>query len=166
MASTRAGFFEALYADPIRLRSFMHGMTGASLLAAEPIAREFPWTKYRTFADIGTAQGCIPVALSRAHPHLEGTGVDLPPVQPIFEEYVSSFGLTDRVGFQAANFFVDPLPNADVLIMGQILQDWDLERKRLLISKAYAALPEGGVLIVYEPMIGSTTSVGTTRLGC
>jgi O-methyltransferase domain/Dimerisation domain len=147
------GFFESLYANPVRLRDFMRGMTGASLLAAEPIARRFPWTTYRTFADIGTAQGCIPVALSRAHPHLRGTGLDLPPVQPIFEEYVTSFGLSDRISFRAADFFVDPLPEAEVLIMGQILQDWDLDRKRLLISKAYAALPEHGALIVYEPMI-------------
>ena len=66
---------------------------------------------------------------------------------------MASFGVTDRVGFQAADFFVDPLPSAEVLIMGQILQDWDLERRRLLISKAYAALPDGGALIVYEPMI-------------
>jgi hypothetical protein len=147
------GFFEALYADPERLRGFMRGMTGASLLPAEPIALNFPWARYRTFADIGTAQGCIPVALNRAHPHLRGIGLDLPPVQSIFEEYVASFGLSDRITFQSANFFVDPLPSAEVLIMGQILQDWDLERKRLLISKAYAALPEGGALIVYEPMI-------------
>jgi hypothetical protein len=147
------GFFETMYSDPDRLRGFMRGMTGASLLAAEPIAHDFPWDKYRTFADIGTAQGCMPVALSRAHPHLRGIGLDLPAVQPIFEEYVTSFGEGERISFQAADFFVDPLPNADVLIMGQILQDWDLERKLLLISKAYASLPEGGALIVYEPMI-------------
>jgi O-methyltransferase domain/Dimerisation domain len=152
-AQDGGGFFEAIYADPVRLRGFLSGMTGASLLAAEPIAREFPWVNYRTFADIGTAQGCLPVVLSRAHPHLRGIGLDLPPVQPIFEEYVGSFDLSDRIGFQAADFFVDPLPAAEVLIMGQILQDWDLERKRLLIAKAYAALPEGGALIVYEPMI-------------
>jgi hypothetical protein len=147
------GFFEAVYSDPARLRGFMRGMTGASLLAAEPLGRDFAWDKYRTFADIGTAQGCIPVALSRVHPHLRGIGVDLPCVQPIFEEYVNSFGLSDRLGFQAADFFIDPLPCAEVLVMGQILQDWDLDRKRLLISKAYAALPERGALIVYEPMI-------------
>ncbi|MGI9149587.1 MAG: methyltransferase [Chloroflexota bacterium] len=147
------GFFQALYADPVRLRGFLRGMTGASLVAAEPLVRDFPWAKYRTFADIGTAQGCVPVALSHAHPHLRGIGLDLPPVQPIFEEYVASSGLSDRIGFQAADFFLDPLPSAEVLIMGQILQDWDLEQKRLLISKAYAALPEGGALIVYEPMI-------------
>jgi hypothetical protein len=83
-------------------------MTGASLLAAEPLARDFPWARYRTFADIGTAQGCVPVALSLAHPHLHGIGLDLPPVQPIFEEYVASLGLSDRIGFHPADFFRRP----------------------------------------------------------
>ena len=146
-------FFAALYADPARLRQFLLGMTGASRSAAAPIARAFPWERYRTFLDVGTAQGCLPVELARAHPHLRGIGLDVPAVRPIFEEYVAASGLGERLRFHAADFFVDPLPTAEVLVMGQILQDWDLERKRLLIAKAYAALPTGGALIIYEPMI-------------
>ncbi|HEX5414946.1 MAG TPA: methyltransferase, partial [Chloroflexota bacterium] len=146
-------FFAALYADPVRLRRFLLGMTGASISAAGPLVRAFPWESYRTFLDVGTAQGCLPVELARAYPHLRGTGLDVPAVRPIFEEYVAVAGVGARLRFHAADFFVDPLPSADVLIMGQILQDWDLERKRLLLAKAYAALPAGGALVVYEPMI-------------
>ena len=146
-------FFAALYADPVRLRRFLLGMTGASLSAAAPLARAFPWESYRTFLDVGTAQGCLPVELAQSYPHLSGTGLDVPAVQPIFEEFVAAAGLGARLRFHAADFFVDPLPSADVLVMGQILQDWDLERKRLLLAKAYAALPAGGAIIVYEPMI-------------
>jgi hypothetical protein len=79
--------------------------------------------------------------------------LDVPAVRPIFEEYVGAAGLGARLRFHAADFFVDRLPPADVLVMGQILQDWDLERKRRLIGKAYAALPAGGALLIYEPMI-------------
>lgn len=46
-----------------------------------------------------------------------------------------------------------PLPRADVLVMGHVLHDWDLERKRLLIAKAYDALPQGDALVVYETII-------------
>ncbi len=52
--------------------------------------------------------------------------------------------------FLSGNFFTDPLPAADVLIMGHILHDWDLAQKRMLLAKAHAALPNGGALIVYE----------------
>jgi O-methyltransferase domain len=53
----------------------------------------------------------------------------------------------------AGDFFKDPMPEVDVLIMGHILHDWTLEEKKLLLSKAHAALPPGGSLIVYDAMI-------------
>jgi hypothetical protein len=95
----------------------------------------------------------MPATLASAHPHLSGAGFDLPEVRPVFEEFIASRGLSERVKFIAGNFFKDPLPSADVLIMGRILHDWDLSQKRMLLEKAYAALPKGGALIVYETII-------------
>jgi O-methyltransferase domain/Dimerisation domain len=144
---------DALYGTPERLRMFLRGMTGHSLPSAMAIARKFPWAQYKTFADIGTAEGCFPVQVAMAHPHLFGEGFDLPTVRPFFEEYVASFRLQDRVRFRLGDFFKDPLPAADVLVMGMILHDWNLEVKRTLLKKAYDALPRGGALIVYEHLI-------------
>ncbi|MGA7383423.1 MAG: methyltransferase [Methylocella sp.] len=90
---------------------------------------------------------------SRAHNHLSGAGYDLPEVKPFFEEFIARHGMQERVKFLSGNFFMDPLPTADVLIMGHILHDWDLSQKRMLLEKAYAALSEGGALIVYESII-------------
>lgn len=145
--------FGALYADPARLRGFLSAMSGGSLAPAQALAAKFPWENYKTFADIGTAQGMLPATLASAHPHLLGAGFDLPEVQPVFEEFIAGHGVSDRVKFLAGNFFTDPLPSADVLIMGHILHDWDLAQKRMLLQKAFAALPKGGALIVYESMI-------------
>ena len=145
--------FAALYSDPERVRVFLQGMTGLSAAAGEAIARKFPWAEYKTFADIGAAQGGVPVRIALANEHLSGIGYDLPVVRPVFEDYVRSFGLQDRVHFQAGDFFVDPLPKADVLIMGHILHDWDLEQKKAIIAKAFEALPSGGALLVFEALI-------------
>ena len=79
-------------------------------------------------------------------------------MQSVFEEYVGHFGLQDRLSFKVGDFFRDPLPPADVLIMGHILHDWDLQQKHLLLQKAYAALPKRGALIVYEAMIDNDRS--------
>jgi hypothetical protein len=144
---------DAMYRTPERLRFFLKGMTGHSLPSAMAIAEKFPWAKFRTFADIGTAEGCFPVQVAIAHLHLVGEGFDLPAVRPFFEEYVASFRLQDRVKFRTGDFFKDPLPGADVLVMGMILHDWNLEVKRTLLKKAYDALPRGGALIVYEHLI-------------
>jgi len=147
------GLFETLYGDPERLRLFLGAMTGLSLGASMAIAEEFPWKDYQTVADVGGAQGGLLVQICLAHPHLRGNNFDLPVVGPIFEEYVASNGLSDRLGFLPGNFFDDPLPNADVITMGHILHDWDLNQKRMLLGKAYDALPTGGALIVFEALI-------------
>ncbi|MFO1103823.1 MAG: methyltransferase [Methylocystis sp.] len=145
--------FAALYADPKRLRGFLAAMSGVSAGAAQAIADKFPWRDYKSFVDVGAAQGMVPVTIARAHPHLSGGGFDLPQVGPIFEEFVAANGLNDRLRFYPGDFFKDELPKADVIIMGHILHDWDLDQKRILLKKAYDALPAGGALIVYEAMI-------------
>jgi precorrin-6B methylase 2 len=128
-------------------------MTGISLGSAQAIAQKFPWQNYKTFADIGAAQGGLPVQLALQHKNLKGIGYDLPPVRPIFEEYVASFNLSEHLQFQAGNFFQEALPVVDVLIMGHILHDWNFDEKQMIISKAYEALAKNGVLIVYEALI-------------
>jgi len=145
--------FEVLYSDPARLREFLRAMTGISIGSARAIAAKFPWAEHRSFADIGTAQGGCACEVARMHPHLRGIGYDLPPVQPVFEEYVAAQGLAERVRFHPGDFWRDPLPEAEVLILGHILHDWKLEEKQKLLAKAYAALPPGGALIVHEAMI-------------
>ncbi len=145
--------FESLYTDPERLSGFLRAMTGVSLGSAQAIAAKFPWHEYSRFADVGAAQGALPVQVALAHSHLSGIGFDLPPICPHFEAYVEANGLSDRLVFQAGDFFADPLPSADVLVMGHILHDWGLEKKQHLLGKAYEALPSGGALIVYEAII-------------
>lgn len=152
-AKTGEDFFGTLYADPQRLEGFLKAMTGLSIGSARVIAKKFPWKKYRTFTDVGCAQGGVTVEIALAHKHLTGGGMDLPVVQPVFEAYVRAKGLEKRLRFHSGDFFKDPLPSTDVLIMGHILHDWNLEEKMMLLRKAYDALPPGGALVVYEALI-------------
>ncbi|KAB2939655.1 MAG: methyltransferase [Hyphomicrobium sp.] len=145
--------FEALYADPERLKRFLRAMSSISAGPAQAIAAKFPWADYSSFVDVGCAQGMVPVTLAHAHAHLTGYGFDLPEVGPVFRGFVENSGLSDRISFVAGNFFEDPLPTADVIVMGHILHDWDLEQKRALIAKAYEALPMGGAFIAYDAII-------------
>jgi hypothetical protein len=148
-----ADLFASLYSDPARLKLFAQAMTGVSMGAARAIAKKFPWDRHRTFIDVGCAQGCVPAQVALAHPHIRGGGFDLPQLAPIFEEYMASLGIGDRMRFTPGDFFKEPMPHADVLAMGRILHDWDLDEKKMLLAKALAALPKGGALIVYESLI-------------
>jgi hypothetical protein len=145
--------FAALYADPERLRGFLSAMSGISAGAAHAIAADFPWKDYKTFMDLGAAQGMVPATLAQTHPHLRGIGFDLPPVKPVFEEFIARRGVEDRVRFHGGSFFEDPLPKVDVIVMGHILHDWDLAQKKMLLGKVFDALPKGGAVIVYDAII-------------
>jgi hypothetical protein len=152
-AKIGGNLFEAIYSDPQKLRGFLQAMTGLSAGSGKAIAEKFPWRKYKTFYDVGGAQGGVPVQVALKHKHLTGGNFDLPVVGPIFEEYARSFKLDGRLKFVPGDFFKDPLPEADVLIMGHILHDWNLEEKKALIAKAHASLPKGGAYIIHEAII-------------
>ncbi len=150
--------FVALYADPARLKNFLAAMSAISHGANLAIARQFDWSAYKTYADVGTAQGDLAVQIALVNPHLTGIGFDLPEVAPVFEDYARANGVNSRVRFQPGNFFSEPMPKADVITMGHILHDWNLAEKIKIIAKAHAALNPGGALIVYDAIIDDDRS--------
>jgi tRNA A58 N-methylase Trm61 len=145
--------FDELYSDPERLEQFMRAMQGVSLGGFHALAEKFDFSKYKTVCDVGGATGQLCMILAKRHPHLQCTSYDLPVVAPIAERAIAAAGLSDRVTTASGDFFADPLPPADVITMGLILHDWNLDGKRRLISAAYEALPEGGAFIVIENLI-------------
>jgi O-methyltransferase/methyltransferase family protein len=145
--------YEGFYANDDSKNIFLTGMTAGSLLAARALAQAFPWDRYKTFLDIGTAQGGAAVEIARAQPHLSGGGFDLPQVEPAFMQYVRDNHLEDRLRFHSGDFFTDPLPRADVMVMGRILHNWHSPARTNLLAKAFQGLPCNGALIVYDPLI-------------
>jgi SAM-dependent methyltransferase len=145
--------FDELYSDPARLEQFMAAMQGVSLGNFHALAEKFDFSKYETVCDIGGATGQLCTILAARHPHLRCISYDLPVVAPIADKHVAAAGMADRVETASGDFFVDPLPAADVITMGLILHDWNLDRKMDLIRAAYDALPEGGAFIIIENLI-------------
>ncbi|MFB9524119.1 methyltransferase [Streptomyces cremeus] len=146
-------FYAGQYASSDSVRAFQRDMTALSIGSAHALAERFPWDRYRTLVDVGCAQGALPGWLLRHHPHLTAVGFDLPPAREGFEEYVEALGVADRLEFRPGDFFSDPLPSADVIVFGHILHNWGEEEKLRLLEKAYAALPPGGAVLVYETLI-------------
>ena len=145
--------FDALYSDPERLEQFMNAMAGISQGPFQALAEKFDFSKYETLCDVGGATGQLAIAVAGRHPQMRCTSFDLPVVEPIAKRTIEAAGLGDRVTAVGGDFFADPLPKADVITMGLILHDWNLEKKMQLVSAAYEALPEGGAFIVIENLI-------------
>jgi hypothetical protein len=150
---TGKAMFEELYSDPARLEQFMEAMQGVSLGNFHALAEKFDFSRYTTVCDVGGATGQLCTILAERHPHLRCTSYDLPVVAPIAEKAIAAAGLSDRVAVASGDFFADPLPSSDVITMGLILHDWNLDRKMHLIRSAYEALPDGGAYIVVENLI-------------
>jgi len=147
------GMFEELYAEQARLEQFLNAMTGLSRINFEAFAEKFDFTPYKTLCDVGGATGLLSIEVAKRHPHMACTSFDLPVVEPIAKKSIGAAGLSSRVHTAAGDFFNDPLPKADVVTMGMILHDWNLEKKRHLIRSAYNALPEGGAFVAIEALI-------------
>ncbi|HTL56793.1 MAG TPA: methyltransferase [Candidatus Limnocylindrales bacterium] len=147
------GMFEELYSDLPRLEQFMGAMTGLSRINFEAFAEKFDFSKFRTHCDVGGATGLLSIEVAKKHPHLKCTSFDLPEVEPIAKKHIAAAGLSARIGTASGDFFKDPLPKADLITMGMILHDWNLEKKMHLIRSAYDALPPGGALVAIEALI-------------
>lgn len=150
--------FEAVYADPNKLREFVSAMGGVQMGNFMAFAKQFDFTNYKTLCDIGGAGGLLSAQVSMNNDHMQCTSFDLPPVEPIVKENLRNMGLSEKVTVKSGDFFTDDFPKADVITMGNILHDWGKADKKILIRKAYDALPMGGSLVVIENIIDDDRS--------
>lgn len=150
--------FEELYSDEGKLREFIGAMAGAQMGNFIAFAKNFDFSKYHIFCDIGGAGGYLAAHVAMNNSHMKCSSFDLPPVKPVAAENIAKMNLTDRVDILSGDFFTDDFPKADVITMGNILHDWGTDDKIMLISKAYKALHNGGALVVIENIIDDNRS--------
>jgi hypothetical protein len=158
------GIFDALYKDPVKLEIFLNAMTGLSRINFEAFAAKFDFSKFETLCDVGGATGLLCMEVTKKHPHLKCVTWDLAVVEPIARKRIASAGLSDRVSTASGDFFEDALPKADLITMGMILHDWNVERKLHLIRAAYDALPPGGAFVAIENLIDDARRENTFGL--
>ena len=145
--------YDVLYADEKKLSEFVHAMSGAQRGTFATFAKQFKFNGYRTHCDLGGAAGDLSIQLALHHPEIQSTTFDLPGVAAIAARHIQQHELSNRVKVASGDFFKDELPKADVITMGNILHNWGLENRRILIDKVYDALPKGGAFVVIENFI-------------
>lgn len=148
-----AGVFEELYSKPERLEQFMDAMAGISYGNFAAFSEKFDFSGYKTMVDVGGATGLLSTLVVKANPHITSTTTDLPAATEIAKRKIEAAGVSDKVTAQPIDFFADQIPSGDVVTMGMILHDWNLENKMMLIRRAYDALPEGGAFVAIENII-------------
>jgi hypothetical protein len=157
-------WFEELYADSAKLGEFLEAMSGLQAANFAQLAEKFDFSRYQTVGDIGGALALLSRIIGARHEHLTFTSFDLPQVVPHARKHIDAAGMADRITVVSGDFFRDEFPKADVIIMGNILHDWNLQKKNILIKKAYDALPEGGAFIAIENLIDDARRENTFGL--
>jgi precorrin-6B methylase 2 len=150
---TGHSMFEALYADPERVKQFMEAMAGIQMGAFMAFAKSFNFKPYKTLCDMGGATGALSIQVALNNPHMQCTSFDLPAVAHVTKKWIELFHVQDGVKPASGDFFKDEFPKADIITMGNILHDWGYDDKLKLTSSAYTALPEGGAFVVIENII-------------
>lgn len=145
--------FEVLYSDADRLKEFIHAMSGIQMGNFMAFSQAFDFSKYKTLVDVGGSAGLLSLMVAKHQAHMNCTTWDLPPVEPIANATIQQFQLADRVKTGKGDFFKDAIPHADVVVMGNILHDWDEETKIMLMQKAFDTLPNGGAFVAIEGVI-------------
>lgn len=152
-ADSNMAFFTDLYKDPEKLQEFMDAMAGIQMGNFKTLCKTFDFGKYKTMLDVGGADGTLSIMVCQQYPAIHCTILELPPVEPLANKKIAKSGLTDRIQFLSGDFLKDPLPNAEIITMGNILHGMEEETKQELINKVWAALPENGVFMTIENII-------------
>ncbi|WP_320065198.1 methyltransferase [Micromonospora sp. RTGN7] len=151
--------FDAVVQNPRILSQFINSMDALTRTLGPQLINAYEgWGDYHSVLDVGGCRGSLAAQIVTANPNLSGHVFDLPQMEPFFTEQAAETGLTDRLTFHGGSFFTDPLPSADIVVMGHVLHDWDREQRGFLIEKAFQSVNPGGVLLVYDRMLDRASS--------
>ncbi|GGS46790.1 methyltransferase [Actinokineospora fastidiosa] len=156
--------FVEFYEDAERARRLMQHVDAHNTFMADELVRHFDWSGHRTFTDIGGARGNLAARIVMANPHLRANVVDLPALEPLFDELMATLGVADKVTFHGGDFFARPLPVTDVVVIGHVLPDWPEAERTDIVKRCYDAVRPGGTLIVYDALVDENLNDHDTLL--
>ncbi len=134
-------------------REFLMGMHGFGIISSPQVVAAFDLSKFHRLVDLGGATGHLAIAACERYPHLRAAVFDLADAGPLAHEIVSASGVANRVEIISGDFFVDPLPDADLYALGRILHDWSEDKILNLLGRIYERLPAGGGLLIAEKLL-------------
>lgn len=139
-------------------REFLLGMHGFGLLSSPEVVAAFDLRPYRCLVDLGGASGHLAVAACERYPELRAVVFDLPEAVPLAREMTVTSPAVNRLTIVAGDFFLDPLPSADLYALGRILHDWTEEKVLRLLGRVFEHLPSRGAVLIAEKLLNADKS--------
>ena len=126
-------------------------LAGRARNVAPYLAERVPLSDARLLVDVGGGSGIYSTALLRKNPQLRAIVWDRPEVLKVAAEMAEVDGVADRLECRAGDMFQDPVPEgADVVLLSNVLHDWDVPECRQLVTRCGQSLPPGGRLLIHD----------------
>jgi SAM-dependent methyltransferase len=132
-------------------RQLTLALAGRARNVAPVLAERYPLPDARKLLDVGGGTGLYAIAWLQRHPNLRAIVWDRPEVLKVAAEMAQAHGVTERLECLPGDMFIDPVPDdCDVMLLSNVLHDWDVPQCRALIARLAAALPAGGRLLIHD----------------
>ncbi|MBN1831200.1 MAG: hypothetical protein JW896_03730 [Deltaproteobacteria bacterium] len=155
-SSPETDYYEFRKQNPDLCRSFNTEMARRTRLDTESILAAYDFRSLKTVADIGGGYGTLLSAILKAYPTHTGILFDQPHVTDDALSYLEKAGVAERCMIVGGDFFNRIQIGADVLILKNILHNWDDERSVTILRNCREALGEGGKILLMERLMPSS----------
>ena len=135
------------------MQEFLMGMHGFGQITSPHVVNAFDLSQFNVLADLGGATGHLAIAACQRYGNLRGIVFDLPHALELAKSMVADSGVSNRIEVSGGDFFLDPLPKADLYALGRIVHDWSEPKIKTLLKRIFDALPSGGGLLIGEKII-------------
>jgi SAM-dependent methyltransferase len=132
-------------------RHFTLALSGRAKNVAPLLAQAVDLSGAKLLLDVGGGTGIYTAALLQKHPRLKAIVLDRPEVLKVAAEFADLYGVADRLECRAGDMLSgEPMPPADVVLLSNVLHDWDVSECRRLIASCARALPPLGRLLIHD----------------
>jgi len=134
------------------LETFWEAMYALSITTSQVMADAVDFSKVERLLDVGGGGAANDITLCQRYPGLSASVFDLPFVCELTRHKIEQAGMKDRIRLIEGDFFADAqLPTGhDAILLSKVLLDWSEEDCRTIIDKCFAALAQGGKLIIAD----------------
>jgi predicted O-methyltransferase YrrM len=126
-------------------------LAGRAKNVAPVLAERLAVHSVKTVLDVGGGTGIYSIALLQRHAGLRAIVFDRAEVLKVAAEMAEAYGVADRLELVAGDMFADELPRGcDLVLLSNILHDWDVPECDALVARCAGALPSGGRLVIHD----------------
>ncbi|MEV6175458.1 methyltransferase [Streptomyces sp. NPDC051954] len=154
-------FFSHLAQNPELSAEFNAAMSQAAGATAAALPFAYDFGRFTAVTDVGGGDGTVLAGVLDAHPGLTGVLYDTAEGLAQAGQALKRQGVRERCSLVAGDFFRSVPEGSDLYMMKSVLHDWSDDQAVTILSHCRAVLPDGGRVLIVEPVLPEVVDTGT-----